>query len=283
MSNGASFFKDTNDYKTYAHRTLSEKIDSHEAKHIDQRSYNLVRVARAWKGFAESFICFLDSAESDFGTLAMSVSQWGDEVAKNQFISLLDQAALSYFTGMKAVVDQSRHVKELLSEANAQESERRTSALRMELPYADLLSNLRNYVQHYLALPWNFTGPISNEAEESARILIAKSDLLDTKSIKSEAKKYLIQIEGDLYLRPLIEPHLKATLDNVQWLLDKAWEDNEHKYADANNLISEKMSVLTEGATSDPAHYMEHIKRNLERANRGEPQQDFQGNLLPEV
>lgn len=284
MSTGASFFKDSNAHISYAYKSLNSRIDSHRARKIHNHCESVRRTVSAWKGFTESFCSLLDAAESSSSSLAMTLTSFNGSTDRDEFVSVLDQCAIAYLAGVGAVIEQSRDIdKNYLSTESSAEYAQMTAQLRQELPYAETLSKFRNYALHNLALPWVFNGSIMSGSDGSGKVLLETEPILNSKALNAPAKEYLRSQGSRVRIRPWITPHFERTATNIQWLLDRARDDNKSDFDEVNSLIREQTRLMTGGATDDAKEWQAHVARNLKRSKRGEAQQDFDGNEVPDV
>ncbi|MFJ6378006.1 hypothetical protein ACIQH9_20090 [Pseudarthrobacter oxydans] len=255
---------------------LRAQINAHEGTRRARLLSDLARTFDAWARFSRTFHSLLLACETDEDTILELMRNVGDRTKQDSLVTALDQAIIAYGAGAGAVVDQSRNVLKLQSaELREAEAAHRNSVIG-PIPGAVFLTKLRNYVLHYVAAPWEFTGEIQDD-RQTAKVLLA-SDALKRFDWNVATREF-IESQGDgVQLSNLLQPFLIAMTDHTNWILEQCYNENAQLTADVNGLVAKSNLLLTGGASDgrDWEARMAHVAENLKRKERGESQLDYQ-------
>jgi hypothetical protein len=259
---------------------LDKRIDEHPGKRLADRLDQLTRVIEAWAAFSVSFGRLLDECENDDGIMSELVRNVGDFSNQRRIILSLDQSVIAYTAGLGAVIDQSRDILRAQSEPIREEYDRRAAVIKKDHPGGPFLAKLRNYVLHYVAAPWSFSGSFGEDA--TGRVELHSASLLEAKKGWSADAKAFIAASGEtIRLSPLIAPYMEAMIEHVGWIHPTIIGANADLLHDCDELIKKRNLLLSAGATDghDWEDRVAHMLENRARAERGEPQTDYRTGL----
>lgn len=257
--------------------SINHEIEQHQGTKIAKHILDVRRTLSAWDGFTAAFDEILMLCETDEECIVELIRNIGDHSAGDHLKRFLDQSLIAYVAGLGSVIDHSRIISKKLDKDHLKEESDRRIEIFQKLPQSVFLGKLRNYVLHYLAAPWRFSGGFSKKNPTEMKITLDASELLEWKSWTAEPKRFIEEAGKNIHLRPLIKPHLDATKEHTNWLLKTVFSDNLEIIEEANEIIRRRNLLITGGATDghDLEARMKHIEENLQRSQNGEPQINY--------
>lgn len=259
---------------------LDRRIEQHAGSLLANRVDQFNRVFEAWAGFSIALHELLMTCETDDEVKAELWRNVGDRTQRKWIVRSLDQATIAYTAGLGAVIDQSRTLVKTQNQSIQLECAERSSNLLTQHPGGHFLAKLRNYVLHYVAAPWIFSGTFGEDA--TARVGLESATLLDgNKSWSSDAKKFIDGSGESVHLSPIISSYFDAMVEHHEWLMSTITGANTKLFKGCDELIKER-NLLLSGEITDGHDWEDrvvHMGENIRRSNRGETQTDYRAGL----
>lgn len=257
---------------------LEKQYQEHPGRLFHSASTSLVRVTEAWLDFATTLSTLLHACEEQ-EALSLALFDQVNRDARDEIVRHLDAALLAYTAGVGAVVDQTRDFVRRYGDENlGMEYNSRIAKMGQDVPEAEFMVKLRNYVLHYLSAPWGWElqWPGSGESMttqlglDTAGMLKMGWNQSITAFLESQPKR--------IHLTPMVDRFTEAESQLVQWVVNTAFERNRESIDEANQALAKYNLHLT-GGVSDGRDWNErlaHIQENLRRMEAGEEQLNWQ-------
>lgn len=259
---------------------VEKEIREHPGNNLGRRLKDLDRVFSAWGGFSVALSRLLKQCETHEETIVeLVIRNVGDTSARTAITTALDQALIAYVAGLGAVIDHARIVLKSQKPELQTEYAERLGRMTKAVPGALFLAKLRTFVLHYVVAPWEFTAQTEGSTT-TARVFLNSRELLRI-DWPPAARDFIESAGEQLHLSPLLHSYLEEMHSLIAWLLERCWAENAAQFQQVNGLIAKRNLLLT-GGVSDGRDWearVAHMEENLRRAERGEPQTNFETGL----
>jgi hypothetical protein len=239
-------------------------------------------LTRSWNVFGQTMqelVLLLIYGETDEDMIVELFQNVHPPAKRDAYLHTLDVKLESATAALSALVDVSTHIlRDNYSGTDFYQQfvDRNKKIVTKE---AVFLGNLRNYFQHYLHAPWQWTVHLGDgQKKSSAEINLETGELLKWSGWSAATKTYLSLNSPHLRLGPILSGYLKSMQELWTWLFEQ-YEALHGTDVDEMNALVRRINLTMSGGTLDGSNmsgYLRLVQENLNRSKAGEEQLNWQ-------
>jgi hypothetical protein len=260
---------------------LTDALDKHPGTLADRLMSDIQRACTTWLQRSLELRALVQHGETDDEMQIELMQNVRPPTARDNYVAALDSTLNAYLAAMGALIDVARRVAQQMPDDFRAEYLARSEAVRA-IDGVSVLRDLRNYMLHYSAAPWHFSGAIKDNTMTSCVGL--DSAALSAWDRWSATSKTYLRRNDVVPLRNIITPYEAAMIRLFEWFATDFYRHKQPDLDAANDLVRRVNLHLT-GGVSDGADWPQrvaHMAENIRRANAGEPQINYEtGEPIP--
>lgn len=257
---------------------LEKSLTDHPGTKADQLMADVQRTFRPWYQRSVELRALLHFGETDEDMQNELMRNVPPLDAREQYVGALDSALSAYLAAMGAVIDVARRVAGKLGNP-FEEAYRKQSMPVRAIDGVVVIRDLRNYMLHRGAAPWQFSGEIT-PAARTTEVGLDSEELSEWDRWKADSRAYL-NSHNSVHLISILTPYEEGMVALFEWFGVEFYRVVQPDLDAANDLVR-LLNLHMTGGVSDGKDWperMAHVQQNLRRSDAGLPQLDYETGL----